>query len=60
MVSLEGTPVTAEPPPGLVPANNPTMAAGVIPTVVRTIAQLPTGPVTTLLSVLILLVKEWL
>ena len=46
VVSLEGTPVTAEPPPGLVPANNPTMAAGVIPTVVRTIAHLPTGRVT--------------
>ena len=46
VVSLEGTPVTAEPPPGLVPANNPTMTAGVIPTVVRTIAQLPTGRVT--------------
>ena len=51
VVSLEGTPVTAEPPPGLVPANNPTMtAAGVIPTVVRTIAQLPTGLVITFLS----------
>ena len=50
VVSLEGTPVTAEPPPGLVPANNPTMTAGVIPTVVRTIAQLPTGLVITFLS----------